>query len=161
MPSSRDKDGPAPQDGNHEAGPHEAGQRIDRWLWYARFAKTRSIAATLVRSGKMRVSGDRVSRPSRLVRPGDVLTFPLGTHIRVIRIKGLGTRRGPATEARELYDDLDPPPERRAPPDSGGTAAWKPPSSKTAPRAPGAGRPTKRERRATDRLKSDNSEGGK
>lgn len=157
MPSSRDKDGPSPQDGNHEAGPHEAGQRVDRWLWYARFAKTRSVAATLVRSGKMRVSGDRISRPSRLVRPGDVLTFPLGAHIRVIRIRGLGTRRGPAPEARELYDDLDPPPERRAPPESE-AAARQPAPSRTAPRAPGAGRPTKRERRATDRLKTDGPE---
>ncbi len=157
MPSSRDKDGPSPQDGIHEADPHDAGQRVDRWLWYARFAKTRSIAATLVRSGKIRVSGDRISRPSRLVRPGDVLTFPLGAHIRVVRIRGLGTRRGPAPEARELYDDLDPPPERRASPDSDGSAARQSPPSQTAPRAPGAGRPTKRERRATDRLKSDGS----
>lgn len=154
MPSSHDKDGPSPQSGMHEAGHHEAGQRIDRWLWYARFAKTRSIAANLVRGGKIRVSGERISRPSRVVRPGDVLTFPLGANIRVIRILGLGTRRGPAPEARELYDDLDPPPDRRAKPDSSGSAPSPSPSERPQ-RAPGSGRPTKKDRRATDRLRAD------
>ena len=158
MSSSRDKDGPSSQDGSREAGLHDAGQRVDRWLWYARFAKTRNIAATQIRSGRMRVNGERISRPSRLVRPGDVLTFPLGAHIRVIRIRGLGTRRGPAPEARELYDDLDPPPERRAAPESGESTARPTSPSQTAPRAPGAGRPTKKERRATDRLKPGGSE---
>ena len=149
MPPSRDKDDPSAPDTSHEAG-----QRIDRWLWYARFAKTRNIAIALVRSGKIRVNGERISRPSRLVRAGDVLTFPLGAHIRVIRIVGHGTRRGPAPEARELYDDLDPPPERGGP--SGSDAPDAPSeTSPTAHRASGTGRPTKKDRRATDRLRAD------
>src|SRR5690606_24981176 len=86
-----------------------SGQRIDRWLWLARFLKSRTLAAALVASGKMRVNGERVVKASRLVRPGDVLTFPLGPHIRVIEVVASGTRRGPADEARGLYADLAPP----------------------------------------------------
>jgi ribosome-associated heat shock protein Hsp15 len=78
-----------------------------------------------------------------MVQPGDVLTFPLGPHIRVIEIVALGERRGPAPEARTLYNDLDPPQPRAAP--RAVMAAEQ--------REPGSGRPTKRDRRATDRLK--------
>jgi ribosome-associated heat shock protein Hsp15 len=81
--------------------------RLDKWLWQARFFKTRSLAAALISSGHVRVNGTPVSRPGRDVTPGDVLTFPQGTRIRVVRITGLGLRRGPATEAQELYTDLD------------------------------------------------------
>lgn len=83
--------------------------RLDKWLWQARFFKTRSLAATLVSKGRVRVNGQPAARPSRGVGAGDVLTFPQGRAIRVIRILALGERRGPAPEARMLYDDLDPP----------------------------------------------------
>lgn len=123
----------------------QPGQRIDRWLWCARFLKTRSLAAALVQSGRIRVNGERISKASRSIRPGDVLTFPLGPHIRVVKILFLAERRGPAPEARSLYEDLDPP---------------SPSSSRTEPSEPqgpvrdaGSGRPTKRERRQIETLR--------
>ena len=119
------------------------GQRIDRWLWCARFSKSRSIAATLVQSGRLRVNGERISKASRNIRLGDVLTFPLGPHIRVIEIAALGVRRGPASEAMALYRDLEPPSATGAP-KVAATASGRP---------PGTGRPTKRERRQTDALR--------
>jgi ribosome-associated heat shock protein Hsp15 len=82
--------------------------RLDKWLWQARFIKSRAIAADLIASGAVRVNGTRISRPGRDISAGDVLTFPQGTRIRVIRILALGLRRGPATEAQTLYLDLDP-----------------------------------------------------
>ncbi|HYE48134.1 MAG TPA: RNA-binding S4 domain-containing protein [Azospirillaceae bacterium] len=90
--------------------------RLDKWLWYARFVKTRSLAAKLCTSGVIRTGGATVGKANHMVRPGDVLTFPLGNHIRVVKVLALGTRRGPAPEARTLYDDLQPPtPENRLP----------------------------------------------
>jgi ribosome-associated heat shock protein Hsp15 len=117
-----------------------ANQRLDRWLWFARFFKSRTLAAKLVTSGKIRVNSERVSKASRLVRAGDVLTFPLGPHIRVIKILAPGTRRGPASEAQLLYEDLSPP-------------APIAPAPGTGEREKGAGRPTKADRRQIDRLK--------
>ena len=81
--------------------------RLDKWLWQARFFKSRSLAAELIEAGSVRVNGTRVSRPGRDVGAGDTLTFPQGTRIRVIRILALGLRRGPAPEAQMLYLDLD------------------------------------------------------
>jgi ribosome-associated heat shock protein Hsp15 len=81
--------------------------RLDKWLWQARFFKTRAIAASLVASGHVRVNGTPVSRPGRDISPGDVLTFPQGARIRVVRVLALGQRRGPATEAQALFSDLD------------------------------------------------------
>lgn len=128
-------------------GDNLGGQRIDRWLWFTRLLKSRTLAAALVASGKMRVNGERSAKPSRLVRPGDVLTFPLGDHIRVVKVLAPGTRRGPAPEARALYDDMAPPQPR--------TVADK----TTGPlREAGSGRPTKKERRQTEALKGDSSE---
>ena len=80
------------------------GQRIDKWLWHARFARTRSAAQRLALSGHVRVNRDKVKVASRLVRPGDVLTLALGRGVTVIRILGLSERRGSAPEARELYE---------------------------------------------------------
>ena len=82
--------------------------RLDKWLWQARFFKSRSLAAGVIAEGHIRVNGTRVSRPGRDVMEGDTLTFPQGNRIRVIRITALGLRRGPATEAQGLYLDLDP-----------------------------------------------------
>jgi ribosome-associated heat shock protein Hsp15 len=85
------------------------GLRLDKWLWQARFFKSRSVAAELIEAGHVRVNGTRVSRPGRDISAGDVLTFPQGPRIRVVRILALGLRRGPATEAQALYFDLEPP----------------------------------------------------
>jgi len=128
-------------------GDNSGGQRIDRWLWFTRLLKSRTLAAALVASGKMRVNGERIAKPSRLVRPGDVLTFPLGEHIRVVKVLEPGTRRGPAPEAQGLYDDMSPPQPRAAGDRTTGSL-----------RDAGSGRPTKKERRQTEALKSDPSE---
>ena len=91
--------------------------RLDKWLWQARFCKTRAVATDLIEAGSVRVNGTRVTRPGRDITPGDVLTFPQGPHIRVVRILALGLRRGPATEAQALYFDLDPRPDAPDPSD--------------------------------------------
>ncbi|RYH06948.1 RNA-binding S4 domain-containing protein [Tropicimonas sp. IMCC6043] len=108
-----------------------ASIRVDKWLWHARFFKTRSLAARQVSEGHVRVNSVKISKPARSVAPGDVLTFPQADTIRVVRILALGTRRGPAPEAQALYEDLSPPeaqPRQR-------------------PLARGGPRPTKKERR--------------
>lgn len=84
--------------------------RLDRWLWHARFFRSRSLAAAAVTGGRMRVNSRVVAKPAQPVRPGDVLTFTLGRRVVVVRILAPGTRRGPAPEARALYEDLSPPP---------------------------------------------------
>ena len=80
--------------------------RLDKWLWQARFFKTRGVSAKLVSGGHVRVNSRKVSKPAHAVGPGDVLTFAQARRVRVVRILALGTRRGPAPEARGLYDDL-------------------------------------------------------
>jgi ribosome-associated heat shock protein Hsp15 len=80
--------------------------RIDKWLWYARFFKSRSLAAAAVTQAVMRVNGARVTRAAHPLRPGDALTFAQGGTIRVVRVLALGQRRGPASMAQELYVDL-------------------------------------------------------
>ena len=94
--------------------------RLDKWLWYARFCKSRSLAAELCESGRLRSNGTIVSKAHFVVEMDDVLTFPLGRHIRVIRVTALGDRRGPAAEARALYEDLAPPATETALPATGG-----------------------------------------
>jgi ribosome-associated heat shock protein Hsp15 len=119
--------------------------RLDKWLWYARFARTRTAAAKLITQARFRVNGQPTDKSHYGVRPGDVLTFPLGPHVRVIKVVALAERRGGAPEARLLYEDLEPPqvlPRKAAVPDD-------------AARDAGAGRPTKRERRAIDRLQGE------
>lgn len=81
-------------------------QRIDKWLWHARFFKTRSLAARVCREGRVRRNGAVVTKPSALVEPQDVLTFIQGERVRVVRILALAERRGPASEAQALYEDL-------------------------------------------------------
>lgn len=81
------------------------GLRVDKWLWHARFFKTRTLAARMATGGKIRVNGTRISKASALVRAGDTLTFPQGSQIRVVEVADLGTRRGPASEAQALYSD--------------------------------------------------------
>ncbi|MWB77770.1 RNA-binding S4 domain-containing protein [Pseudooceanicola sp. 216_PA32_1] len=81
--------------------------RVDKWLWHARFLKSRSLATALVAGGHLRINGTRAAKPAHTVVPGDVLTFPQGDRIRVVRILAVGIRRGPAPEAQALYADLD------------------------------------------------------
>lgn len=85
-------------------------QRVDVWLFRARFAKTRSAASRLVSEGGVRLIRDGSSRqlekPSTELAVGDALIFPLGAGLRAVRVAGLGGRRGPAAEARTLYEDL-------------------------------------------------------
>ena len=118
--------------------------RVDKWLWHGRFFKTRSLAAKIVSAGKVRVNSTPISKPARAVGPGDVLTFPQGKVVRVIKIEeALGERRGPAPEAQALYEDLAPP------------SAREQNEQRTLGRNPGhdrSGRPSKRDRRAIQRL---------
>ena len=88
-------------------------QRVDKWLWHGRFFKSRSKAAGLCNDGKLRLNGERVGKARVLVRLDDVLTFPQGPHIRVVRIIAISTRRGPAPEAQALYEDLSPPMDKK------------------------------------------------
>lgn len=83
--------------------------RLDKWLWQARFFRTRTVAAGAVAAGRVRLNAARVKKPAQAVCPGDTLTFPQGDRIRVVRVRALGTRRGPAEEARGLYEELAPP----------------------------------------------------
>jgi ribosome-associated heat shock protein Hsp15 len=108
--------------------------RLDKWLWHARFFKSRSLAAAAV-GGPMRLNGQPVAKPAQAVRPGDVLTFLQAERVRVVRITAIGTRRGPAPEAQGLYDDLEP----KTPDEDAGT-----------PQARRGGRPTGKARRDFD-----------
>lgn len=109
--------------------------RLDKWLFQARFFKSRMIAAGIISSGKVRIDGNKVSKPARGVGVGDVLTFAKGDDVRVIKITELGKRRGPAPEAQGLYEDLSPPePKIRM-------------SIPQVAKYQGKGRPTKKDRR--------------
>jgi ribosome-associated heat shock protein Hsp15 len=114
--------------------------RIDKWLWAARFFKSRTLAATACRGGKVDVN-DQAARPSRTVRAGDLLKITLPRARRIVRVLALSDRRGSGADAALLYQDLTPRPavEARVPP-----PVYRP---------SGSGRPTKRERRLTDRLR--------
>ncbi len=114
--------------------------RLDKWLWHARFFKSRSFAARLCAVGRVRINRAVVNKTHATVKPGDVVTFPQARDIRVVEVVALGGRRGTAPEARTLYRDLAPPSGR------GGETAH-------GARARGAGRPTKAHRRAIARLK--------
>ncbi|HEY5597956.1 MAG TPA: RNA-binding S4 domain-containing protein [Kiloniellales bacterium] len=117
----------------------EPALRLDKWLWYARFFKSRSAASRLCAAGRLRIGGAVVSKAHHRVRLGDIITFPQGRLIRVVKVLALAARRGPASEARLLYEDLRPP-----------KSASKLPFE--APPHP-EGRPEKRDRQAIRRLK--------
>ena len=78
--------------------------RIDNWLWHARFFRSRPLAQAATRSGLVRLNGTRVEKPAQGIRPGDVVTLPRGGDIVAIRVVAVAMRRGPATEARKLYE---------------------------------------------------------
>jgi ribosome-associated heat shock protein Hsp15 len=84
----------------------QARQRIDKWLWFARIVKSRTLAAKLVSEGHIRVNATRIETPAKSVGPGDVLTIALEREVKVLRILANSDRRGPYSEARLLYDDL-------------------------------------------------------
>lgn len=110
--------------------------RIDKWLWFARLARTRTLAQKLATSGRVRINREKTENAARPVKIGDVLTIALDSGVRVLRITGMATRRGPASEAQLLYQDLAPP---------------LPTRQEAAPRS--GGRPTKRERRTLDKFR--------
>jgi ribosome-associated heat shock protein Hsp15 len=112
--------------------------RVDKWLWQARLFKTRTLASKVVSSGQVRVNSKKVTKPSYMVTVKDVLNFAQEKRIRVVKIEVLGTRRGPATEAQELYLDMSPKEE----PISNLLSYER------------MGRPSKKGRRSIDRLRS-------
>ncbi|HXP30755.1 MAG TPA: RNA-binding S4 domain-containing protein [Stellaceae bacterium] len=97
-----------------------ASLRLDKWLWFARLARTRSLAAKHCAEGRVSL-GARALKPGHPVRVGDCLTFVNGRMQRRLVVLALGARRGPASEARGLYDEPDPPI-----PVASGEAAWTP-----------------------------------
>ncbi|HLW27658.1 MAG TPA: RNA-binding S4 domain-containing protein [Kiloniellales bacterium] len=121
--------------------------RLDKWLVFARFFKTRSVAAGVVESGRLRIDGASVTKPHYKLRIGEVLTFPQGSFVRVVRVVTLPARRGPAPEAQLCYEDLNPPAEQVPLPREARATAGR--------RDPGSGRPTKRQRREIERLKGE------
>lgn len=129
------------------AAPGIPTQRLDRWLWCARFFKTRTLAARFVGDGNVRVTRNdntvRAGKPSFPIREGDTLVFTRGDRLRIIKVLAHAARRGPASEAQTLYTDESPPPPPRGERTSGPFAREK-----------GAGRPTKKDRRAIDALKT-------
>jgi ribosome-associated heat shock protein Hsp15 len=119
--------------------------RIDKWLWYARFFKSRTLAGRFCVSGKLLLGSKLIRKAHATLKVGDKLTFPKNDNIRVISVVALSTRRGPSSEAVSLYEDLQPPQpnEKKKAPRKQGVAV----------REPGTGRPTKSERRAIDKLR--------
>ena len=122
----------------------QARQRIDKWLFFARLRKSRSLAAKSVEAGDVRINGVTVRQPAHGVRPGDVIALSLDRHDVVVKVLQPGERRGPYEEARLLYHDMTPPPPPRE-----ARSLFE-----QATRERGTGRPTKRERRETDRLQA-------
>ncbi len=115
--------------------------RVDKWLWYARFFKTRSLAAKIVAGGAVRIDGQHIKKPSATVSVGNTLTFAQEKDIRVVRVVDLGTRRGPAPEAQALYEDLSPPVPKATD------------KVERHPEAHRSGRPTKKLRREMEAVK--------
>ena len=131
--------------------PAPTKQRLDKWLFFSRVIKSRTLAQKLIESGAVRVNSERTLASDHKVGAGDVLTMTVNRRLLVWRILDAGTRRGPAPEAAMLYEDLSPPPLPRD--------SLAPLDGPVAPREPGAGRPTKKQRRDTDSLKPDQSDG--
>ncbi len=122
------------------------GVRIDKWLWAARFFKTRSLAATAVNTGKIEIEGTR-PKPSRLVRVGDHLTIRKGPYELEVEVQGLSEKRGSATMAAELYTETEESVRRREE-----VAASIKLERASAVRFEGRGRPTKKDRRELMKL---------
>jgi len=125
-------------------------ERLDKFLFFSRAIKSRTLAQKVIETGAVRVNSERTDRSDHKVGAGDVLTMSLHNRIVVWRILDCGTRRGPATEAQGLYEDLSPPALPKA--------ELSPYDAAIAQRGEGAGRPTKKERRETDRLRDGNDD---
>jgi ribosome-associated heat shock protein Hsp15 len=125
-------------------------ERLDRFLFFSRALKSRTLAQKVIETGVVRVNSERTIRSDHKVGAGDVLTMNLHGRIAVWRILDCGTRRGPAAEAQGLYEDLSPPALPKA--------EQSPYDAAIAPRDDGAGRPTKKQRRETDRLRGGDEE---
>jgi ribosome-associated heat shock protein Hsp15 len=121
--------------------PAKRSQRIDKWLFFARIAKSRTLAQGWIEAGHVSVNDDKVKRPSADVKIGDRLTVSLGDRDVVVIVKAPGESRRPYEEAKLLYEDVSPPREKRS-------------RFEQAVRDPGAGRPEKKERRQLDRLRA-------
>jgi ribosome-associated heat shock protein Hsp15 len=129
--------------GDHDAGPDKV--RLDKWLWAARFFKTRALAAEAVEGGKVQVNGDRPKR-ARLLQVGDELRIRLGPYEHVVTVRALSDRRGPATQAAGLYQETDASRNARE-------ALAVQLKSLHSLFGPERGRPTKKDRREIERLK--------
>ncbi len=138
--------GRADDDGDDEGTAGATSQRVDRWLWYVRVVKSRTLAAGLVSEGRVRINRLKAAKPSQMVKPGDILTITVGPRLRIYKVMALGLRRGPPSEAQTLYEDLSPPPPPRE---------QRPETVLDETREAGSGRPTKRDRRQTDWLKGE------
>jgi ribosome-associated heat shock protein Hsp15 len=140
-------------DADGEESGAAGNQRLDKWLWFARLVKSRTLAATLVGDGKIRVNRERITKPAHGIRPGDVITAAIHRSVRIVKVIAIGARRGPASEAQTLYEELGPdgrpvpPPAKRPPADMTDAATALPPE-----RPRGMGRPTKRDRRQIESL---------
>lgn len=138
-------------------------QRLDKWLWFARLAKTRTQAAALVSEGRIRVNRERVDKPGSTVKTGDVVTATVHRTVRVLKVVGFIERRGPAADAALIFEELTPAADRTKGLAGGSPGASEGESTDTmraaphAERLPGSGRPTKRDRREIDRLKDHSS----
>lgn len=128
-------------------GADEGFLRLDKWLFFARFYKSRALATRACEAGDIRIGGAVVRKANHRLRIGDVLTFSQGPYVRVIKVHALPARRGPASEAQESYEDLNPISEQQPLPRN--TRGDGP------AREPGSGRPTKRERRKLDRFRGE------
>ncbi len=127
-------------------------QRLDKWLWFARFMKTRTLAADLVTRGKVRLNRVRAEKPAQTVRPGDVLTIAVSRRVQLVRVLGIAERRGPSAAARALYEELTAEGDAIKPQSPQPGVGRQPSEVVPARRAAGSGRPTKKERREIDRL---------
>ena len=126
--------------------------RLDKWLWFARFFKSRTLAAKFCQTGRVRINKITIGKSKTLISEGDVLSFPKGSQICIIKILKLGERRGPALEAEKLYENLGSPLDKKKLDDLEKKDIRTVP---VAERKRGSGRPTKTERRATDKLHSE------
>ena len=128
--------------------PDSGRVRIDKWLWAARFFKTRSLAAEAIAAGKVEVNAERV-KPAKLIQLGDSVSVRLGPYLHIVRVRGLSERRGPATVAATLYEE------------TAESAAARAKLAEQLRMAPAAfvyeekGRPTKRDRREIDRFRDE------
>ncbi len=117
-------------------------QRLDKWLWCARFMRQRADCARLVTAGGLRINRQPTDKPHAKLRVGDVLTVALGRDVRVVVVRSLAVRRGPAEDARALYSEIAETQAIRAEPGGGGCDAEV--SAAYRPSTPQAGRPDTR-----------------